>query len=103
MDTSTKEALDFQYILNKIETLTPYGLMYKNRMKAFVIGQEKSLKESLNILEAYIPYVEDSNIRRDFNNIFSRIKDLRTSVKRAMEGFILTEVELFEIKNFLFD
>lgn len=102
MDKKTYEALDFQYILNKIEVLTPYGLMYKNRMKPFLIGEEEELKGSLNILESYIPFIEDLNIRRAFNNILSHFKDLRNSIKRASEDFTLSDVELFEIKNFLF-
>jgi dsDNA-specific endonuclease/ATPase MutS2 len=102
MDNNTIDALDFQYVLDRIETLTSYGSMYKSRMKAFDLGQEEELKKSLNILEAYVPYVSDLDIRREFNNILGHIKDLRNSMKRAMEGFILTEVELFEIKGLLF-
>ncbi|MBU5437006.1 DNA mismatch repair protein MutS [Tissierella sp. MSJ-40] len=102
MDNETKESLDFQYILNMISTITPYGMMYKEKMKPFVLGQEEALIEELNKLECYIPYVKDKDVRRAFNNIFGHIKDLRNSVKRAMEGSILTEIELFEIKNFLF-
>ncbi|MDR7857570.1 MutS-related protein [Tissierella sp.] len=102
MDESTKESLDFQYILNKISTLTPYGMMYKSRLKEFEVHRKNELMEELDKLEKFIPLVENKDIRREFNNIFAHIKDLRTSVKRTMEGFILTEVELFEIKNFLF-
>ena len=102
MDHSTKEALDVQYILNKIEILTPYGMMFKSRMKPYHIGQEKNLKFQLDLLEAYIYFVADNSIRREFNNILSHFKDLRNTMKRVMEGFILSEVELFEIKNFLF-
>ena len=102
MDEVTQESLDFQYILNKISTLTPYGMMYKGRLKAFESGRERELMEELDKIEAYLPSVHNKEIRREFNNIFAHIKDLRTSTRRAMEGFILTEVELFEIKNFLF-
>lgn len=102
MDQVTQESLDFQYILNKISTLTPYGMMYKGRLKAFELGRERELMEELDKIEAYLPSVYNKEIRREFNNIFAHIKDLRTSTRRAMEGFILTEVELFEIKNFLF-
>jgi dsDNA-specific endonuclease/ATPase MutS2 len=101
MDKSTKESLDFQYILNNISPITPYGIMYKSRMDAFTLGKEKELKEELDKLESFLPHIENSEIRREFNNIFAHIKDLRTSIKRTMDGFILTEVELFEIKNFL--
>lgn len=100
MDENTKKSLDFQYILNNISTLTPYGMMYKGRLKAY--EQKEELIQELDKLEAILPAVENKAIRKEFNNIFAHIKDLRTSIRRAMEGFILTEVELFEIKNFLF-
>lgn len=102
MDKHTKESLDFQYVLNKISTLTPYGGMYKSRLKAFEIDKENELMEELDKIEKLLPLIENKSIRREFNNIFAHIKDLRTSARRTMEGFILTEVELFEIKNFLF-
>lgn len=102
MDESTKESLDFQYILNKISTLTPYGMMYKSRLKAYGLDRKEELIEELDKLESLLPSVDIGDIRREFNNIFANVKDLRTSIRRAMEGFILTEVELFEIKNFLF-
>lgn len=102
MDKNTKLALDFQYVLNKIEVLTPYGLMFKSRMRPYLIGEEDQLNYQLDILGSYIPFVEDLDIRRRFNNLLAHIKDLRNSVKRATDGFTLNEVELFEIKNFLF-
>ncbi|NMA49670.1 MAG: DNA mismatch repair protein MutS [Tissierellia bacterium] len=102
MDEDTKNALDFQYILNQIEVLTPYGKLLKGRMKAYIKGQEDEVKRHLYMIESYLPYIENNNIRREFNNILSHIKDLRQSIKRAMDGFVLQDVELFEIKNFLF-
>lgn len=101
MDESTKSALDFQYIMNQINTLTPYGVMFKSRMKPYERGKESRLKEQLDLVESYLPFIQNNQIRREFNNILSHIKDLRQSIKRSMDGFILTDVELFEIKNFL--
>lgn len=102
MDKHTKLALDFQYVLNKIDVLTPYGQMFKSRMRPYTIGEEEELKYQLDILASYMPYVEDLDVRRRFNDLLAHIKDLRNSVKRATDGFTLNEVELFEIKNFLF-
>ncbi len=101
MDEATKSAIDFQYILNQIDVLTPYGSLLKTRMKPYVKGQEDLVKDHLNMIESYLPFIKNNNIRREFNNILSHIKDLRQSTKRAMDGFILQDVELFEIKNFL--
>lgn len=102
MDENTKKSLDFQYILNKISISTPYGMIYKNRLKAFKVEEVDELIEELDKLEEFLPSIAKVEIRKEFNNIFAHVKDLRSSVKRAMEGFILTEVELFEIKNLLF-
>jgi DNA mismatch repair protein MutS2 len=102
MDDETKVSLDFQYILNDISTLTPYGTMYKSRLKAYLPGEEEKLKYELEKLNSIISIIKDTKVRKEFINAFSHIKDLRTSIKRAMDRFILTEVELFEIKNFLF-
>ena len=103
MDQGTKNAVDFQYIINQISVLTPYGTMFKGRMKAHRRGGERGLRNQLDMLESYLPYVKNNTIRREFNNILSHMKDLRQSTKRAMDGFILTDVELFEIKNFLYN
>lgn len=102
MDEETKQSLDFQYILNNISTLTPYGLMYKARLRGYLPGEENSLEYELEKIESLRPIIQNTKVRRDFNNILSHVKDIRTSIKRAMDRFILTEVELFEIKNFLF-
>ena len=102
MDKDTKNSLEFQYILNNINTLTPYGAMYKSRLKAYLPGEEKALKAELEKLDSLIAVMKNTDARKDFNNVFSHVKDLRTSIRRAMDRFILTEVEIFEIKNFLF-
>jgi dsDNA-specific endonuclease/ATPase MutS2 len=102
MNENTIEALDFRYIFNNIATLTPYGKIYKNRLKAFEVGEERELIDELDKIENYLLFIQNNDIRREINNVFSHIKDLRTSIKRTMDGFILTEVELFEIKIFLF-
>lgn len=102
MDEETKLSLDFQYVLNNISTLTPYGNIYKSRLKAYLPGQEEKLEYELEKLDSIIGLVKNTKIRRDLNNGLSNVKDLRRSIKRAMDRFILTEVELFEIKNFLF-
>ena len=102
MDQKTMQALDFRYILNNINVLTPYGKIYKNRLKAFELGEENRLIEELDKIENHLLFIQNNDIRREINNVFLHIKDLRTSIKRTMEDFILTEVELFEIKTFLF-
>lgn len=102
MDPMTEKALDFQYILNKINTKTSYGKIYKENMRAFLPGEEEKLIEELNKVESYIPFAKDRQFMNKIDNIFSHMKDLRTSIRKAHRGGVLSEVELFEIKNFLY-
>ncbi|WP_223377387.1 MutS-related protein [Schnuerera sp. xch1] len=102
MDESTKKSLDFQYVLDRINVITSYGQFYKKRMKPYIPGEEQKLIEELNKVEKAVVYAEDKELIGDMDSVLHRIKDLRGSIKRSEKGSILTEVELFEIKNFLF-
>lgn len=102
IDKPTEETLEIQYILNEIHTMTPYGKIYKEKIRAFLPGEEAKLVEELEKIEVYMEYVEQSQISREINNIFYHIKDLKQSVKKANGDGILSEVELFELKQFLF-
>ena len=102
IDKFTEESLEIQYILNKINTLTPYGKMYKEKTRPFLPGEEEKLREELDKIELYMEYTKEGQFTREINNIFYHIKDLRQSVKKAKARGILSEVELFELKQFLF-
>lgn len=102
MDEQTKESLDFQYILNKIVVKTPYGQLYKDKMRAFTSGEEFKLIEELKKVEIFKTYAKDKVLIKEIHHIFHHIKDLRDSIKRARDGNILSEIELFEIKNLLY-
>ena len=102
IDKFTEESLEIQYILNKINTLTPFGKMYKEKIRPFLPGEEEKLREELNKTEIYMEYAKERQFTREISNIFYHIKDLRQSVKKANADGILSEVELFELKQFLF-
>lgn len=102
LDQLTKESIDFQYVLNRLNTKTPYGKIYKDKMRPYLRGEEEKLTEELKKVESLTNHAKDSKFMEKINHIFHRIKDIRTSINRAREGGPLLEVELFEIKNFLF-
>ncbi|TJX68378.1 DNA mismatch repair protein MutS [Soehngenia saccharolytica] len=102
MDQKTIDALDFQYVYDKIDCITPYGNIFKSRMHCYKPGEEEALSQQFLMLESFIPFIKNTSIRSGFNNILSHFKDLRQSIKRANDGFILNDVEFFEIKSMLF-
>ncbi len=102
LNKESKKSLEVDYILNEIKVHTPYGKIYKDKIKPFFPGNEEELKEELKKVELFIDYAMDRHFSREIENLFAHIKDLRSTIKRSAEGIVLSEIELFEIKIFLF-
>lgn len=100
MTNSTKEAIGFDYILNNIEILTPYGRDKKGEMEPFFDKNE--LNNELAKIEIIRKSIEDNgNLFEQLKSLFSHIKDIRNSIYRAKNDGILSVVELYEIKTFV--
>lgn len=102
LNKESKRSLDIDYILNKIKTYTPYGKLYKDKIEPFFPGNEENLREELDKVELFMDYAKDRHFSREIKSLFSHVKDLRSTIKGSVKGRVLTEVELFEIKTFLF-
>jgi dsDNA-specific endonuclease/ATPase MutS2 len=98
-----KKNIDFDYVLNMIEVITPYGLKHKKTIKPYMPGEEESLRDELDRVDRFIQLLKkrNSNINH-LRGLFCHIKDLTNTVVRCVKGDILTVVQLFEIKNFIF-
>lgn len=102
LDKSGERSIDLDYILEKIQVNTPYGKNYKEKLKPFIRGEEKQLEDELNKVEKFVALINEKRFSFiNLKNIFTHIKDLKQSMSRCIEGYVLTEVELFEVKNFV--
>lgn len=101
LDEVTNKSLEFDYILNGIKPISPFGKLYKNRLKAYLPGEEEDLKEELDKIQGYLKIIENKIIRREFDILLEHIKEIRSTITRATRGSTLSEVELFEIKILL--
>lgn len=101
-DRQVKQALDLDYILEKISPCTSYGRAYKAAIKAYPPGTEDYLRQDLDLLEAFIDWSQDKEKLRDVMGVLHGVKDVRYSIKRAREEAVLSEVELFEVKTLVF-
>lgn len=97
-----EDVLDFTWCLQRITTQTPFGLDYKKAIKPYPRGAEEYLEKTLDQVEAYMNYLAslDSTMRLD--EILGLCKDIRFSIQRSVEKNVLSEVELFEVKAFVF-
>ncbi|QEK13265.1 DNA mismatch repair protein MutS [Crassaminicella thermophila] len=95
--------LELDYIFNRITVYTPYGEQCKKEMKPFLREEKEFLLEEYNRIEKVVSLLEKHRYTFvEMRSIFKHIKDLRGSFKRIEEDEVLSTVELFEIKSFLF-
>jgi len=98
----TAESMNFTDIINSLEVRTPYGRQAKAKMQPYLPGQEEELRQELARVGAFSVFrKENLPFARSLDGHLDRIKDLRRSVENALDGVVLDELELFEIKLFL--
>lgn len=102
MDRQVREVVDLDYILEKIQPKTPYGIEYKKSMKPYPVGTEKYLRQDLDLLEKFIDWSQDTDNLSEVKRLLHYVKDVRYSLVRAKGDSVLSEVELFEIKTIVF-
>lgn len=96
-------SLDFDYVMDKIQPVTPYGREIKKNMKPFLRGQEAELRGHLDRVETILGLIKDNRFAFiEIRTTMQDVKDLRYSIQRAAKNVTLNSVELFEVKAFLF-
>lgn len=102
IDINTSESIGLDYVLGKLRTITPYGKDLKDNMKPFKIGEEELLIEELDQIEVLVKLINENRyFFKNIKSILSNIKDIRNSISRATDGYILSNVELYEVKGFI--
>ncbi|TCO78750.1 lysine 5,6-aminomutase reactivase ATPase KamC [Marinisporobacter balticus] len=95
--------LELDYIFSRITVYTPFGEQCKKEMKPFLQENKEALLEEYERIEKVAMLIKKHRYTLvEMRNIFKHIKDLRGSFKRIEENEVLSTVELFEIKSFLF-
>lgn len=96
---NTYENLDLDYIVNKVKTSSIYGRDLKINTNPYFD------KKELNNEFDYLTDVLNSLLKNKYKftkvrNILKQMKEIRGTLKRLDDKQILSEVELFELKNF---
>lgn len=79
--------------------MTPFGIELRRDITPF--KDKESLVKELDNLEAVIRFVEArTKALGELERVFCRVKDIRNTVSRLVNGIILDDVELYEIKCF---
>jgi len=101
LDKNERKQVGFDYIINKLKVITPYGQQEKKNIKVFKRDEKEKLIREYDYIELTIEIIEENKeILRDIEEILFKIKDIRNSVKRCKNFNILDEIELYEVKIF---
>ena len=99
-----KKDIGLQFVLDKLHICTPYGVELINRLKPFTPAEKEHLEEELDnvgrIKETYHQHLDKYT---EIFTIMSLFKDIRPAIGKCRKdsGYVLNEVELFQLKNFL--
>lgn len=105
MDFTLKERHDLglEYVLDQVRTHTPYGKAVKRNLSFYGPEDKEALKKELELthrVSLMIPRI--TPLHEELSRAFMRLRDIRSTVRRLDEGCTLTDLELFELKGFLF-
>lgn len=96
-----KSEMGFQYILNRLTPSSPYGQEMLRQLEPYQREQRKQLDEDLdNIGKILKKEKEITQLTGEIQRLFMRMKDIRPALKKGKER-CLSDIELFELKNFL--
>lgn len=101
LDLRQKSTIGFSFVINELETSSPYGdelkrhpTYYTPRQRGELLDQRANLSALIGALSA------DDSAASALERCFMQLKDIRRSIERCRE-FTLSEIEFFEIKRFL--
>ncbi|KUO69462.1 MAG: hypothetical protein APF77_07445 [Clostridia bacterium BRH_c25] len=103
MDEKTKSLLDFERVLAELHPMTPFGQKLKSNIKAFEACEKEQLLEELDRVAAIKQLINSQRpVFVEIRTHMRQIKDIRKSVERCIAGGVLSVVEFFELKNFVY-
>lgn len=101
LDNEQKKQIGYHFIMDELGVTTAFGLDEKKHIKPYKLSEIHKLKNELDYLERIIDSINlNTEEYKKIGRIFCKIKDIKNSLNRCVEGEILDEVELFEIKYF---
>lgn len=92
--------IGFEFLMHRLETITPYGKDRYLHQKPYLPGEEDRLEEELSAVQFF--YQLDPIVTRRISGGLTPFKDIRRSVERLSHGGVFDEVEFYEVKHFCY-
>lgn len=99
LNASQRKLIGLDYVLERVNTMTPFGEQRKRSFRTWQPGQEADLRQEHEEIDKCMAYLEAGALR-EMMHLFCQLKDISGSVERLSRNHVLDEVEFFEIKLF---
>jgi len=106
LSNEAKQLLGFDYCLHQLRPLSPYGQALKAQLSPYLPGQEEELNQELDAVDQLLSFLQNPAVEGHLlktQHLLAQIPDWREPLNRVAAGGVLTDVELFGLKqNILF-
>lgn len=96
---SSQRQIGLDYVLEQVNTMTPFGTRRKRALLPFLPGDETALVAEHDRIEELLGLLRVGALG-DVLHVFCLLRDCSGSVHRLETDQVLDEVEFFELKNF---
>lgn len=93
------EKIGLDWILAELRPLSPYGKREKSRLKARGPGGENWLRAEWSLVAGLL--TAEQNLLARVEHDLAGLRDIRGAVDRACRGYVLEDVEFYQLKRFL--
>lgn len=98
LDKKQRSKIGYNYIIEKLQILSPYGRKNLQNLKPYLPGEEGELAEEHRRIEAITDLCLERKLLTELELSLMKIKDVENTCLGCSKGKILDEVELYEIK-----
>jgi DNA mismatch repair protein MutS2 len=101
LDSEQKKQIGFDYIMDNLQVITPYGEEIKRHLKHYKRDEVTKLNKEYDWMESILAAMQKKPLEfKEVGRILGKTKDIRNSISRCKNNEVLDDIELFEIKYF---
>ena len=97
----TKAETGLDYVMLKLDVISPFGKKKLKEMRPFYPGDEQLLNEELDRIQDIVDFIKAyPKLKDKIQEIYMELKDSSGTIERC-ENSVLSVVEIFEVKSLL--
>ncbi len=100
VEQPTAERIGLNWVLRQLCPISPYGKLLKTRMKAAGPGCESWLTNEWDLVAGLLAEWQP-DLLGEVELRLGSFREIRGAVKRACQGYVLEDMDFFELKRFL--